>query len=456
MRGGSRGGLTKILAGTVGNTIADMKAIQVASASGTEELLVVLVDDTFGVLDSGTVAYYSGAPTEAILVAGQQCVYAIADGGITKLDPKTGAVTALTKSAGTIPTGATLGAIYRDRLFLAGADNAVYCSAMGDYTNWDTSVDSSNTTRALPPFQLSGAAEVGDVPTALVPYADSHLLAATARGLWIIRGDPGAGGALDNISRHIGIIVPRAWCKVERQIVFLAEDGLYHISGDGSDLLPLSREKIPEELRDIDTSETAVLMGYDSDTRAVHIYLTPVSGVPDPTTVHWLLELEGGRFWPMSLNDDHVPVAVCEYGGQLILGGSDGYVRSVGGDDDDGEDISSHVLIGPFRVGSPTDYGLMQRLTGIIADDSGSVLWRLVPGDMAEKASANGKSAISAALVGNDYSQYVNASGAWGEGRSKTSWPRARAMWACLWLASTSAWSFESAVLETVPFGRFR
>lgn len=475
LRGGSRGGLTKLLAAAVGTTIADMLAIQTSSTSGTDEKLVVLVDETVGVVSGGAITYptaalkteagdfivteagshilisTSDAPATGFLVAGKQCVYAVGTASIYKLDPKTGAVTTVTATAGTIPTGCTFGAVYRDRLVLAGGDNTIYVSKQGDYANWDFGVDVSNAGRAIV-FQLSGGAEVGELPTALVPCEDGHLLAATSKSLWIVRGDPVAGGGLQNVSKHVGILGSRAWCMTNRQVVFLSSDGLYHISQDGSDLLPLSQEKVPDELLGIDTTTTTVMLGYDHSTRSVHIYLTTAGG----SDVHWLYEVEKGLFWPMMVQDDHAPVAVCEYDGQLLLAGTDGYIRYVGGDDDDGTDIASHVLIGPIRIGGPIEFGLTHALYGILGADSGDVTWRIIVGETAETVADNGKAAITASLAGNDFSQYVSAEGSWSAGRSKAAWPRVRAVWMCLWLESTAKWAFESAICEIIPAGRVR
>ena len=475
LRGGSRGGLTKLIASAAGTSIADIQPLQISSTTGTEEVLVVLVDGTIGVLSDGTLSFpvaalkdESGnyivteagehillstddAPNTTFLVTGQQHAYAISSSQIAKLDPKTGLVANLTVSAGTLPTGCTLGAIYRDRLCLAGYDNAIYLSRQGDFTDWNFGANASDSSRAIP-FQLSEGSGVGDQCTALVPCDDSHLLAATSRSLWIIRGDPAAGGGLQNVSRHVGILGDRAWCMTDRQVVFLAEDGLYHVSRDGSDLLPLSEEKIPDELVGIDTTTTTVMLGYDHDTRAVHIYLTTAGG----GDVHWLYEVEKGLFWPMMVQDDHAPVAVCEYGGNLLLAGTDGYIRYVGGSSDDGTAISSHVLIGPIRLGGPVEFGLIHALYGIIGAGSGDVTWRILVGDTSEAVADNGKAAVIAALAGNDFSQYVAAQGVWSAGRSKAAWPRARGCWGLLWLQGSAAWAFESAVVEVIPAGRWR
>lgn len=449
-RGGSRTGLLKFLTSSVGSVISDIAPIQIATASGSEETLLVLADGRLGAVRSGTLTWIANTPS-AFLVVGRQYAYAVSSSRILKVSPGAGTVTVLTASAGTIPTQCTVGAVYRDRLFLGGHDNAIYVSRQGDYTDWDYGTHVSDTSRPLV-FQLSGSSAIGDIPTTLIPCDDGHLLAATSRGIWIVRGDPAAGGGLQNVSSRVGIISDKAWCMTDRQIVFLADDGLYHISQDGSDLLPLSHDKIPDELVGINPATTTVTLGYDHVTRAVHIYLETSSA----GDVHWLYEMDNGLFWPMMIPSGHAPRAVCEYDGRLLLAGPDGYIRYVGGENDDGTVISSHILIGPFRIGRPVDFGITHALFGILGSGSGDVTWRLLVGDTAEGVSDDGKVAIAASMAGTDYDQYVAASGVWSAGRSKASWPRARGVWAVLWLEGSSAWAFEAAVLEVIEAGRWR
>jgi len=408
-----------------------LASVQVSSVSGAAENLVRVTDEG------------------AVLVCGHQYVYSIAGGAVTRIDAKTGTGAALAASAGTLPVGVTVGAIYRDRLFLGGADNAIYSSAMGDHTNWDRSVDVSRSTRALPPFQLSPGAEVGPVPTALVPFGDAMMLLATANTLWSMRGDPGAKGSLIQASRHVGILGPRAWCRVEQQAVFLSGDGLYICGGDGGRVTNISGERLPEDLRGIDPAVSEILLGYDHDANGVHVY---VSG-----STHWFFHLPTETFWPMALQAGHEPSSLCVFDGDLILGCSDGELRSVGGDDDDGETIESHVLVGPVRIWTSQEFGRLMGLYGTMAASTADVTWRLVVGHTAEEAAENAKAAVilyQAADAG--YEAYVFSSGTWTAGRAHVVYPRCRAVWVVLWLQSEGKWAYENVTLDTAPSARWR
>lgn len=477
MRGGSRPGLTKYVSTDMGTTIADIVSVNTSSASGgASPILLVLVDSTIKTVEGGTattqVAYLTdesdniltdasgnqivvssgSAPSSGFLVTGQQHVFAVTTSGITKMDPKTGQVDSLAASDGIIPTNCTFGAIYRDRFLLSGEDNAIYTSRQGDYTDWNYGKHVDDSGRSLA-FQLALAGDVGPLPTAMIPHKDTSMLAATKRTLWVVSGDPGADGTLKRVSENVGIISDRAWCKIEDSICFLATDGIYRVQADGSGLTPLSENTVPDELRDVDTSTVTVTMGYDHDRRAVHVFLRTSGG----SNNHWVYELQTETWWPVRFaTNDHSPLAVCQHDGELLLAGNDGYVRKVGGSDDDGVNIASHVVIGPLRIGSQNHYGRLLNLHGITAAGSADVTWRIIAGDTAEEAADNAKLMIEAALSGNDFTSYVHSSGIWSAGRSVMAYPRTRAVWMTLVLSSTGKWSYEGASMSTEQSGRWK
>ena len=476
LRGGSRPGLTKFYDFVLGAVIADISSINVSSAAGgASEVLFVLADGVIKTLEggiaTGQVAYLTDEsgniltdesanrltvssgliPMSAFLVTGQQHVFGVTTTAIAKMDVKTGQTDNLLASAGTVPTNCTFGAVYRDRLCLSGQDNAIYMSKQGDYTDWDFGEHFENQQRAVP-FQLSLGADVGALPTAMIPCLDAYMICASARTLWVLNGDPTADGSLKRVSETVGIIGSKAWVKVDTSIVFLSEDGLYQVNADGSDLKPLTPDVVPDELRNIDVSTTTVRLGWDQDRQAFHIYLRTTGG----SDTHWMYEMVSQSFWPMRYQNNHSPLALCQCGGNLLLAGNDGYVRKVTGDDDDGSKIESHVLLGPVKLGELDAEGLVNALRVVLANGSGTVNWRLIVGDSADTATDNGKLAIEAFQAGNSYTAYVAASGTLTAGRSTTKRPRVRGNWACLWLQSTSQWAFEGVTMQISSAGKWR
>ena len=475
LRGGSRPGLTKFVAGNFGTSISDIVSINLSSATGSTEVLFVLVGSSIKTVTGGVVGVptsYLGRdagadvlvdssgknmlssaaspPSSGFLVTGQQFVLAVNSSSITTLDAKTGKTDSVIPSAGTVPTGCTFGAVYRDRLILAGSDNTIYSSKMGDYSNWDYGRDVSDASRAIF-WQLAFAGKVGPLPTAVIACRDVYLLMASAGSLWVLRGDP-ATGSLQRVSENIGIVSSKAWCKMDNTVFFLSKDGVYQVGTDGSNLSPLSQNGIPVELQNVNTATTTVLMGFERARNAIHVYLKTSGG----NDTHWVYELSGKAWWPVRLQNNHSPLAVCQHQSELLLAGVDGYVRSVGGSDDDGTAIESHVLMGPMRLGTEDRSGIINMLRGVLASGSGTVTWRIVVGDHAEEASDNAKLAIEAFQSGGDYSGYVKFSDTWNAGRSLAQFPRTAGSWGCIWLQSTAKWGLEGANMQLKLSGRYR
>ena len=297
--------------------------------------------------------------------------------------------------------------VYRDRS-LTFDDNAITATRVGDHTDTTLSPDLSDTMRpAL--FQLSEAGDVGEDVVALVPHKDSFLLGFTAGETWVQQGDP-LTGTRRNVSREVGIIAARAWCKREDTIFFLSSRGLYSVGADGSGLKPVSEDKISEELTGV--SDSDCVLNYQHSDRGVYIHKTGTD---------WFYDTERDGFWPFTTSS-----------------------------------TASHVLIGPFRLGTANSYGRILRLYGVTAEGSADVTWALVPGDTAEEAAANGKAAIVASLAGGDYSSYVHSSGSWAAGINNSAYPRTRAQWVVLWLASSGTWAWEGASLTSALSGRWR
>jgi hypothetical protein len=170
LRGGSRLGLTKLVSEELGDSIADMASLNLKDGDDLSEVLFVLVDAAVKTITNGTVdtlkAYLTdesgnnitdelgepivvGSDLDAaylrdedgniitdehgdpiisgyrgFLVTGKQLVFAVTRLGVTKYNPATGQIDDLTG----VPSGCTFGAIYRDRLWLAGYNNVIHVS----------------------------------------------------------------------------------------------------------------------------------------------------------------------------------------------------------------------------------------------------------------------------------------------------------------------------------------
>jgi hypothetical protein len=307
--------------------------------------------------------------------------------------------------------GSTHGAdcIYRDR-YVRPVSQVIYASRQGTYTDWSMSSDISDVAR---PFviQLSEAGELGGTITALIPHKDAYLLAATNSSLWVVQGDPTAEGRLQNISRDVGVIGARAWCRdhLDRYF-FMSSHGLYTTSASGDGLQALSEDVIPEELTGV--TDVNTVLEYDHATRGVRIYIPTAS-------VNWLFETEQNGFWPFKV------------------------------------DASSHVAIGPIHLNNGETYGRLLRMHGITASGSADVTWRVFVADTAEQVSVTAKAAIET-LVAGGTPDGAQSKGVWTAGVNHRSYPRARGLFMILLLSSSGTWGWEGAVCFTEPSGKWR
>jgi len=300
--------------------------------------------------------------------------------------------------------------IYRDR-FIRPVSQAIWASRMGSYTDWSMASDVSDVGR---PFvmQLSEAGELGGNVTALIPHKDAYLLAATSNSLWSVRGDPVADGGLHNVSRDVGMVGPRAWCRDHLdRYYFLSSHGLYTVSASGDGLQGLSEDVIPEQLTGVSDADT--VLEYDHSKRGVHIHIPSAD-------VSWLFETDRKAFWPFKVGYD-----------------------------------SSHIAIGPIRMNDGSSFGRLIRMHGITASSSADVTWRILVADTAEQVAANAKAAIEA-LVASSSPSNVHSSGTWTEGINHRSYPRARGQFMILLLSSAGQWGWEGAACILEPSGKWR
>lgn len=305
--------------------------------------------------------------------------------------------------------------IYRDRA-ITFSGRVITASRQGNSSDTTMSADVSDLQRPTV-FQLALADEQGPDVVAVVPHKDTYLLCFSASTVWVLAGDPATGG-LRRISDQVGIIGASAWCVAHDTVYFLSSRGLYSVGADGSGLKAVSEDRLPEDL--IGVSDATCVLDYYHPDRGVYITTTGQD---------WFYDTAREGFWPYTVAS-----------------------------------TDSHVLLGPFQIGSANTFGRVANLHGTMASGSANVTWRIVTGDTAEEAAANGKAAInldvaydaSATLANRAYEQYIKASGTFIAGRNHMAYPRTRAIWCCLWLRSEGSWAYEHVALTAMLSGGWR
>lgn len=425
-----------------------------ASGVDVDDHVLVITAGTGATVGTYTISSLSGANMVLSTTPG------ISASGITftverspkKYDSDATTLTAWTATSGKgyVPVGCPLIAMYRDRMVLGGARSAPhiwYMSRIGSPNDWLYSdLDAG---RAVAGTSTS-AGLIADPLTAIIAFQDDYLVFGCKNQLWVLRGDPTMGGSIGNLSRTIGILSRSAWCWAPTgELVFMSRDGLYMLVPGGGPPVPLSKNRLPDELREIDTANVSIMMQYDVEFDGIHIFTSSASGTP---FTHWWYDWSNRGFWPVEIDADHQPLSICNHDlfgstqRRTLLGCADGYIRvfSDTASDDDGTAVDSHVMLGPFMLGDGAF------LEGLITDlrvelgSGGDVTWSLHVGKTVEEA-------LNAAAA---------ASGTFTSGLNKRpASARVRGYAAFLKLSSSTAaspWSLERAAINLKMAGRLK
>lgn len=489
-RGGSRPCLTRVNSNDFGAAITALLPITSIDSDGDRQHdLVIICDGTISYLrgstvstieanllwpdgnamlwEDGTNIVFDATVSAANPIGDTNAYHAaerggklyLADSVLRVYDPNTGVIDPVTpKEGSTLPTAEPLIAVYRDRLFLTGKNHIWHASRTSDFTDWDMGAEMTDVGRAVA-GQLEHAGGIGAVPKALIPHRDKVLVMACENSLWTLRGDP-TTGQIDAVTEDIGIISPEAWAKTpDGLIAFLSNDGLYlwDVGANGRPMR-FSEERIPGELRNVSGTTNTINMVYDPVGRGFHLFITPLVGIG----THWWLDLDNKALWPVRLASNHQPLAVSRVEGsglsEVVLGCKDGILRkfSSTATQDDGVDIESHVLLGPFRI-SQNDVkdAMLAEIHGILADNDDFVTWRVMMGESAETVADAAVLGINAVLNDED-AIGVSASGNWEGLRNLVERPRARGAWVIVWLSSDARWSYEAVSVVARQLGRLR
>jgi len=327
---------------------------------------------------------------------------------ICSYTPSTNTLAVISASAGTAPTNVYNLDTWRDRL-MACVDvsnpHLWYLSAAGDPTDWDYTATGLG--RAVAAANTE-AGRLGEPITAGLPLNDDCYMFGSTGSIAVLRGSPAApSSSIDYVSHKVGVL-DRGAITMDPggNVWFLSRDGLYWMpAGCGQPPVSVSREMLPQELRNIDTSTYTVTMAHDFFNRGLHIYVAKNSA--DDGTGHFWVDTKqwetGDReapgaafFFPMKLQTDHEPFALFELRdttssySHVLAGGRDGKVRRLQSDqhqDDGDNEIVSYAYLGPIALGANGFFeGMLQQLVGVLGADSGDVRWEVYVGNSIEDA----------------------------------------------------------------------
>jgi hypothetical protein len=311
-------------------------------------------------------------------------------------------------------------------------------SRAGYPNDWDFSLADSDNTRAIGFGAADGnLAGLPEAVTAFIPHSDDYALICSKNTTWVLRGDPATGGVIDNLSHTVGCISRFGWAQDPQGGVYmLTNNGIYY-QARGADVAPyrLSKQMLPTSMLTVDLQVIEPFLIYDTLRDGLWIYLAPKSLRPMQA---WFFDIETGGFFSIDYPvQNHHPRTVYHYRPEaqaftkVLLGGNDGYIRAVGGSDDDTVPIYSSALIGPLSLGVPG--GFVRSLQGTLDSISGDVNWSVSVGNDAESA------AYAVPL----------ASGTWSGGYNNFVRPELAGRVAYISLTSNAQWAMETIDVAT-------
>jgi len=320
-------------------------------------------------------------------------------------DNKYGGAEDATYSFGSLPANAYLGCLYRGRAVLAGNQNYPhqwYMSRQADI--WDYAY-LANDAQSPVVGNNTDAGEVGDIVRCLIPYKDDYLIFGCASSIWVLRGDPAAGGSLDEVDLTVGIYGANSWCfDGDGNLYFWGTNGIYVMPAGFGSVKCLTENTLPAIVTDeaADPSTHRITMGYDRKRRGILVCITKVS---DGTNSNYWYDLRTGGFFPESYPAVCGVYSIFHYAANdtsyedLLLGCKDGYIRKfddTAKDDDSGANdtkISSYCTLPVQPLAADGDHeGKLTSLTITTAGgaaggdfgDTDGVSYELHKGDDAE------------------------------------------------------------------------
>ena len=315
-------------------------------------------------------------------------------------DVSANTVSAWSASAGSLPANGSnyprLIEVYRGRLVLSGISTDPqnwFMSAVGDATDFDYAPDPEVASQAVA-ANNSPAGLIGEPVTGMVPFSEDLLLFGADHSLWMLAGDPMAGGQIDRISDATGMAWGRAWCKDPNGVVYFfgSRGGVYRMSPGGG-IERITGRSIENRLANVNLNTHIVRMIWDDRTIGVHLFITPLT---TGSATHYFYDARNESwFKDVFANNNHNPAAVHVLDGDapgdrvVLLGGQDGYIRKIDydADDDDGTAIASYVVLGPIADDQGRDL-ILQEIYGIFGSGSNDVTCEVFTGSSPEAAKA--------------------------------------------------------------------
>lgn len=309
------------------------------------------------------------------------------------LSGSAGSGTTVAGSPGTAPNDCGLCETHGDRIYFGGSTTTphiLFTPRIGtlvdfDYAETDESAAWTNSG--------TGDGKISEPITALKSHTRDCLIVGCTDSMYVLRGNPTAGGQVETLSHQVGPLMNAAWDHDgQGNLWILTRDGFYVMPpGCGAFPQPVSADVIPIEIRSIDPGiGDHVSVCFDMKFRGIHIYVDYASG----TDAHWFYDLQSGGFWPMSfastlrLGVGLKSAATSAKSALLAINTSGGIYQFDTGTTAASEAFSSYEVRGPFMLGPGLQEGKLYDCWGVLAENSGTCVATFYVGDSEASAYA--------------------------------------------------------------------
>ncbi len=322
-------------------------------------------------------------------------------------DPKKDTVEPWKASKGKVPERCPIVELWRGRMVLTGdGTGAVHMSRLGDPDDFNFGAPTGFSTNPTS-FTLGEIGDVKDIVTGFCPFNDDLAILFGDRTVWLLSGDPRAGGQLDLLTDQTGAAFGRAWCKDPwGRVWFIGRrGGLWVMAGPRSIPVRASVNTIQGRLEAVDQSKFYFRLVYDWEQEGIVISVLPY-GAPATSQESFFVELiddQDAAFWPDKISSvAKQTTAILVVDGNepsdrfLLTGHGDGMIRALDKEsaDDDGEPIECFCRMGPFHLGEQGREIMPVRLHATFAHDQDGVAWNVYVSDSPDLPGAPTRSGV--------------------------------------------------------------
>ena len=304
------------------------------------------------------------------------------------------------------PTGVRLIATWRGRLVVVSETNW-FMSAVNDPLDWDYGPVPATATQAVA-GNTAPAGQVPDVVTTIIPLSDDKLLFGCDHSLYVMRGDPAAGGRIDLFEGDVGMSFGAPWCRDSLGgIYFYGSRGGVFYMNPGTFAISRISEGVESRLRDVPGETTLVRLAYNDREQGVHVFFSGVATGSGNT--HLFYDVRTRTWWLDSIGpgamDVVSPHTVDGDGATdrlLLMGDSSGSVLIWNPDveTDNGNYFPWVCWFGPISYDNGR-HGIIDEVEAVFGEQNCRCNWDFHTGETAEQAYAS-QSRVAGIWQGRD------------------------------------------------------